>query len=139
MAKAEEIVEAAVLKALEQGPGLMPHEIRYADYMKLRLEQVGIAQRISRELVGRGYFPFEVDADPRGLANFHAVTYTMGQMRTRLLRHIRGGGRDPEAERLALQSIATAFFGDLESRGWRLVYTRKPAEHHSTSEGPLKG
>lgn len=80
----------------------------------------------------RAYLPFDPTYVRNNLSNFSAVSYTMKQMRTRLLKHIKGGGKDQEAEREALESAAIAFFSHLEERGWRLVRTQMPAASHST-------
>jgi len=96
-----------------------------------------VAHELARELMSNGWLPLDLAmaGDVHTLASHSAVHYTMGQMRRRLLKHIRGGGADMEAEREAMTSIATAFFSDLESRGWRLVRTNAAALHFPTSHG----
>jgi hypothetical protein len=133
----EDIVRAAIFRALEDCPAIIPQDRRYADAGGQRAAKDQVAHRIARELSASGLLPFDA-SNVRALSNYQAVSYTMGQMRARLLRHIRGGGGDIEAQRDALASIAIAFFSDLEERGWRLVRTRLPAEHHSTQHGALR-
>lgn len=127
----ELVAHAIVLRALEDCPALFPQDRRYADMAALRQARELVARQVSRELGASGFLPFDT-SEIRSLSNFHAVSYTMSQMRSRLLNHIRGGGRDVEAERDAMERIAIAFFSDLEERGWRLVRTALPAPPHST-------
>ena len=127
----ELVVYAVVMRALEDSPELLPQDRRYADIGAARIAKEQVARQVARELAASGFLPFEL-SEVRSLSNFHAVSYTMGQMRTRLFKHSRGGGRDAEAEREAMESIAVAFFSDLEERGWRLVRTTLPALPHST-------
>ncbi len=122
----EEVVRSVILAALHDCPELLPQDRRYADHSGQQIAKSLVAYRIARELTASGFLPFDPGPSTRDMANYHAVSYTMGQMRTRLLAHIRGGGRDPEAERDAMESVATAFFSDLESRGWRLMRTKAP-------------
>jgi len=127
----ELVVHAIVLRALEDCPALFPQDRRYADWGALRQARELVAQQVSRELGASGFLPFDA-SEIRSLSNFHAVSFTMGQMRSRLLKHIRGGGRDSAAEREAMESIAVAFFSDLEERGWRLMRSTLPVPPHST-------
>ena len=132
----ELVARNVVRKALEECPALIPQDRRYADPGGQRLAKDQVAAQVARELIASGFLPFD-PSDVQSLSNFHAVSYTMGQMRSRLLKHIKGGGRDMEAERAAMEAIAIAFFGDLESRGWRLVRINLPAQAHSTPDKPM--
>lgn len=122
----EEVVRAVILAALYDCPDLLPQDRRYADHGGQQIARGLVAHRIARDLSANGYLPFDPTYVRFNLGNFSAVSYTMKQMRTRLLKHIRGGGKDPEAERRAMESAAIAFFSDLESRGWRLVKALPP-------------
>jgi hypothetical protein len=77
---------------------------------------------IVAELSANGFLPLN-EAYADASLNVHALSYTMQRMRTRLLKHIKVGGRDAEAEAAAMRSIALAFFRDLDERGWRLIRT----------------
>lgn len=128
----EKVVRSVILAALHDCPELLPQDRRYADDSGQRIARGLVAHRIARDLSANGYLPFDPTYTRLNLSNFSAVSYTMKQMRTRLLKHIKGGGRDPDAEQEAMESAAIAFFSDLEGRGWRLVRTNMPAEAHST-------
>lgn len=121
-----EVVRSVILNALHDCPQLLPQDRRYADHGGQQIAKSLVAHRIARELSAYGYLPFDPTYVRLNLANFSAVSFTMGQMRTRLLKHIKGGGRDPDAERDAMDSAAVAFFTHLEERGWRLVQSRAP-------------
>lgn len=118
------VVRAVIRAALDGSPDLLPRD-RHVGLAALEAAKDRVADELARELVGNGWLPFEA-SDLRTKPNYHAVSYTMGQMRRRLLKHIRGSGRDVEAEREAMESIAAAFFSDLEERGWCLVRAREP-------------
>lgn len=122
----EEVVRSVILAALHDCPELLPQDRRYADDGGQRIARGLVAHRIARDLSANGYLPFDPTYVRNNLSNFSAVTYTMKQMRTRLLKHIRGGGSDPEAEREAMEQAAIAFFSHLEERGWRLVKVLPP-------------
>lgn len=126
------VLESIVHKALEESPQLMIKACGYADFITRRMLMDQVTAKIALELSGRGFLPYSFKDEPRELPNFHAVAFTMKNMRSRLLRYVRTGDREAEAEASAMRSIAVDFFADLESQGWRLVYTRKPTEHHST-------
>lgn len=125
MAELEAVVRSILVQVLDDSPNLRRGDLRYADHIAYMLARDDVADRMITELVSNGWLPFKIaDLDQaRSLSNFHAVSYTMGQMRKRLVAHIKGGGRDVEAEHDALSSIAIKFFSDLEDRGWRLVRT----------------
>lgn len=126
MEELEEVVRAVILAALHDCPELLPQDRRYADYSGQQIARGLVAHRIARDLSASGYLPFDPTFARLNLSNFSAVSYTMHQVRRRLLAHIKGGGRDVEAERQAMESIAIEFFSNLESRGWRLVRTLPP-------------
>ena len=122
----EEVVRGVILAALHDCPELLPQDRRYANEGNQQIARSLVAHRIARDLSLNGFLPFDPTYVRLHLGNFAAVSFTMGQMRRRLLMHIRGGGKDPEAERQAMQSAAISFFSDLEERGWRLVRLHPP-------------
>lgn len=126
MAEPEEVLRSLVVKVLDDSPGFRTGNLRYADHISYLLARDQVVDRLVRELSGNGFLPFDAGDDVVGKPNFHAVAYTMKQMRSRLTKHIRGSGQDMEAEREWTDSVATAFFSDLEAKGWRLVRTTTP-------------
>jgi hypothetical protein len=87
---------------------------------------------IVAELSANGFLPLN-EAYADASLNVHALSYTMQRMRTRLLKHIKVGGRDAEAEAAAMRSIALAFFRDLDERGWRLIRTYTSTQPHGST------
>lgn len=137
MSELETVVRDVIREALDASPNLLPQDRRYADDAGQRIAKDIVAHEIAHTLMSNGWLPLDLAevGDVRTLSNHSAVHYTMGQMRTRLLKHIRGGGHDMEAQRQAMTSIALAFFSDLESRGWRLMRTNASSKHFPTSHG----
>ncbi|RYG37380.1 MAG: hypothetical protein EON93_03730 [Burkholderiales bacterium] len=126
MAEPDEVLRSLVVKVLDDSPSFRTGNLRYADHISYLLARDQVVDMLVSELRGNGFLPFDAGDAVLGKANFHAVAYTMKQMRSRLVKHIRGGGRDTDAEREWTDSVATAFFGDLEAQGWRLVRTTTP-------------
>lgn len=87
---------------------------------------------IVAELSANGFLPLN-EAYADASLNVHALSYTMQRMRTRLLKHIKGGGRDAEAEAGAMRSITLDFFRDLDEMGWRLIRTYTSTQPHGST------
>lgn len=137
MSEFEAVVRARIRACLESSPTLLPRNTGSdADGHGERQAAIDqVARQIAHAMTSSGWLPFD-PSQPLSQSSYYAVSYTMGRMRTRLTKHIRGGGRDPEAERAAMESVAIAFFDDLERQGWRLVQINVPAGAHSTSPPP---
>lgn len=125
------VVREVIRWALDDYPALLPQDRRYADDAAQRIAKDHVAREIALTLARNGFLP-PGDALDMSAPVLQAVSFTMGQMRTRLLKHLRGGGRDAQAEREAHLAIARSFFDDLERQGWRLVRTSLPVQPHST-------
>lgn len=131
-----EVVRSVIRAALDEAHELLPQDRRYANELAQRIAKDGVAITIAHALSAAGHLPFDASR-PWSSANYHAVSYTMQRMRSRLLRHVRGGGRDAEAEREAVGAITLAFFRDLEERGWRLTrVTPAGGYEHFRPPGP---
>jgi hypothetical protein len=123
-----EIVLRDVIKAaLIARPPFLPDRFKgVVDPLNLTVEH------IVNELGATGFLPLK-EAYADASLNVHAVSYTMKNMRTRLVKHIKGGGRDVEAEHAAMQAITLAFFRDLDEQGWRLIRTNKSTVSHGST------
>lgn len=93
------------------------------------------AERIVNELSATGFLPLKETYADASL-NVHAVSYTMTRLRSRLLKHIKGGGLDMEAEAQAMRDITLAFFRDLDEHGWRLIRTHLGTKSHGETFRP---
>ena len=128
-----EIVLKDVIKAaLIARPPFVPDRFKgVVDPLDLAVDH------IINELAATGFLPLN-EAYADASLNVHAVSYTMKNMRTRLLKHINGGGRDLEAEAAAIQSITLDFFRDLDEQGWRLIRTYRSTVAHGSTFVPGK-
>jgi|GEM_PF-4684459 len=122
----ELVLRDVIRTALITRPPFAPEQVNVADPLGAAVDH------IVDELSANGFLPLN-EAYADASLNVHALSYTMQRMRTRLLKHIKGGGRDAEAEAVAMRSITLDFFRDLDEKGWRLIRTYTSTQPHGST------
>lgn len=126
----ELVLKDVIKRALIARPPFVPERFKgCVDPLDLAVDH------IINELGATGFLPLN-EAYADASLNFHALSYTIKNLRNRLLKHIKGGGRDLEAEAAAMKVITLDFFRDLDEQGWRLIRTYKSTVPHGSTFGP---
>jgi hypothetical protein len=128
----EYVVRHVVRSALEESHTLLPQDRRYADPAAQRAAKDAVAHQIAQSLKANGFLPAD-ESIGSAAANYRAVSFSLHQMRRRLLDRIGKAHGSFDDQRDLVEFLTRRLFDDLEQRGWRIVRTHLPAVDHSTT------